>query len=159
MQLSRKRVCVYICIYVCMYVYMCMYICVLYMCISLFLCSHIFCENTTVISVCGCRKPRLSDFPKESFFPSLRNARRIAKKTPVGIRELGLIHWMRINFGEASRAKLNDARGKKIEGWLSEGSIFRAKAAFFDPLGQLMSPTLRHTNTPYTYIRVYAIRS
>lgn len=44
-----------------------------------------------------------------------------------------LIHRMRINFGGASRAKLNDAEGKKIERWLSEGSIFRAKATLFDP--------------------------
>lgn len=55
----------------------------------------------------------------------------------------GLIHRMRITFGGASRAKLNGAEGKKIEGWLSEGSIFRAKATLFDPSGRLVPRTLR----------------
>ena len=95
---------------------------------------------------------RLSDFLKILFFSSLRNAKCIAKKAPAGICELtdGLIHRMRINFGEASRAKLNDAEGKKIERWLSEGSIFQAKATVFDPSGRLVPRTLRTQTRPHT---------
>jgi len=58
---------------------------------------------------------RLSDFLKILFFSSLRNAKCITKKAPAGIRELadGLIHRMRINFGEASRASEVERCGRK----------------------------------------------
>jgi len=77
-----------------------------------------------------------------------RNAKRIARKAPAEIRELGLIHRMRINFGGASRAKLNDAEGKKIEGWLSEGSIFPSEG---DPLRSIGTTRAAHTANTITH--------
>lgn len=61
----------------------------------------------------GRRKPRLSDFPKESFFPSLRNARRIAKKAPAGIRELEWTYSPDANKFRRSFASEVERRGRK----------------------------------------------
>jgi len=80
---------------------------------------------------------------------SLQNAKRIAKKAPAGIRELGLIHRNANKFRRGfARAKLNDAEGKKIEGWLPEGSIFRSEG---DPLRSIGTTRTAHTANTITH--------
>lgn len=129
-------------------------------CIYLLLLFRIFSVKTRQFqkpndnNLYGRRKPRLSNFPKEPSFLSLRNARRTAKKVPAGIRELGRTYSPDANKFRRSFASEVERRGRKEDRRVAFWRVDLSSEG--DPLRSIgttrAARTLRTHKRTYTYV-------